>query len=776
MTAQDDNNVPNLGYPADDNASQSASATPTTATPPVSPVVPDVVDAPPVAQSIDDLDPNKGQQISGPSFDTTPLSPDSTPLTTPQPSPENISGSMGDMISPTNDPVLQVPIAPDEPVKDDTQPVSVDNLESVTANDSSSDVAATSEVKTELVNETPKDTPIDSSNQEEAPVEKDKKESPLQALARKLSELKSELIEDTPKDDDVKEESKSDSPTENTSMGQTLDQPMNEPIVTPEMPVAESTDLTQQASIDGPAQPVTPLSADINSVMPSMDVATSTTPDNALNIENEVAQNTVTETVESPEVDLNTLSQEGPSQDQPATDVQTPNDIPLDPLSQFQSEQVVADQPIETPLTDETSKLGGNEEAMAETTIDTTTNIEGTEAPVIDTATVVEAPVNEGSGILDESTTAGVTTEQIEDSTQAGGKYPLNINKILDLAIERNASDVHISVGYPVMLRVDGTLIELHQQIVSPGNSEELIFPLLSDQKKELLEVNREVDLAHTHRHGGEARFRINAFYTKQNLAAALRLIPTRIKTLEELQLPAIYSQFANLKQGLILVTGPTGHGKSTTLAAILQHINMNRATHVLTIEDPIEYIFPKAKAVVDQREMHDDTHSWNVALKSALRQDPDVILVGEMRDYETIAATITLAETGHLVFATLHTNSASQTIDRIIDVFPENQQSQVRAQLSNIIEAVIAQRLLPIDGGGRRAVSEILIGNNAVRNLVREGKTHQLDNVIRTSADVGMVSLEHSLVKLVREGLITMDKAQDYAVHPEEVVRLLKS
>ncbi|HRI05356.1 MAG TPA: type IV pilus twitching motility protein PilT [Candidatus Dojkabacteria bacterium] len=352
----------------------------------------------------------------------------------------------------------------------------------------------------------------------------------------------------------------------------------------------------------------------------------------------------------------------------------------------------------------------------------------------------------------------------------------MSINKILDLAIERNASDIHITVGYPVMIRVDGSLLALHEQILSSENAEELVFPLLSEQKKELLEVNREIDFAHTHRHGGEARFRINAYYTMQNLAAALRLIPTRIRTIEELNLPPIYTQFAGLKQGLVLVTGPTGHGKSTTLAAILQHVNVNRSAHMLTIEDPIEYVFPKSRAVVDQREMHDDTHSWAVALKSALRQDPDVILVGEMRDYETIAATITLAETGHLVFATLHTNSAAQTIDRIIDVFPENQQGQVRAQLANILEAVVAQRLIPIDGGGRRAVSEIMIGSTAVKNLIREGKTHQLDNVIRTSADIGMISLEHSLVKLVREGLITMDKAQEYAVHPEEVVRLLKS
>jgi twitching motility protein PilT len=301
-------------------------------------------------------------------------------------------------------------------------------------------------------------------------------------------------------------------------------------------------------------------------------------------------------------------------------------------------------------------------------------------------------------------------------------------------------------------------------------------MPVLSEQKKELLEVNREVDLAYSSQQNNKARFRINAYYAKGNLTASFRLIPSKIRTIEELALPPVFAQLTRLSQGLVLVTGPTGHGKSTTLAAMLQEINSSRSVHIITIEDPIEYIFPLAKSVVDQREMHDDTHSWSVALKSALRQAPDVILVGEMRDYETIAATITLAETGHLVFATLHTNSASQTVDRIIDVFPENQQAQIRSQLSNILEAVIAQRLIPIEGGGRKAVCELMIGTPAVKSMIRDSKTHQLDNVIRTSADVGMITLEQSLVKLVRDGLITMDTAQSYAVNPEEVVRLLKS
>ncbi|GAB4157407.1 MAG: hypothetical protein Fur003_1130 [Candidatus Dojkabacteria bacterium] len=359
------------------------------------------------------------------------------------------------------------------------------------------------------------------------------------------------------------------------------------------------------------------------------------------------------------------------------------------------------------------------------------------------------------------------------EKTTTTGTYPFTIQQLLDLVVSKDASDLHITAGYPAIIRVDGDLKPVSDVIVTEKQAEELIYPVLPEQKKELLEVNREVDLAYAHKK--EARFRINAYYQKQSLAAAFRLIPNRIRNIDELKLPQIYHQLTRLQQGLVLVTGPTGSGKSTTLAAIIQEINQTRPVHIITIEDPIEYVLPPAKALIDQRELHDDTHSWEIAMKSALRQDPDVVLVGEMRDYETIAAAITLAETGHLVFATLHTNSASQTIDRIIDVFPEHQQAQVRSQLSNVIEAVIAQRLIPLDKGGRQAVSEIMIATPAIRNLVREAKTHQIDNVIMTSADIGMISIEHSLVKMVREGLITMQKAQEYAVHPEEVTRLLK-
>ncbi len=362
---------------------------------------------------------------------------------------------------------------------------------------------------------------------------------------------------------------------------------------------------------------------------------------------------------------------------------------------------------------------------------------------------------------------------QIQPQAQPS-RYPYTMNYLMDLVINKGASDLHLTADYPAMVRIDGQLVAVGSEILKPEDTAALVNGILNENKKELLDINREVDFAYSHQ--GKGRFRINAFYQQQTISAALRLIPDKIKSIDELGLPSVYYRLTKLGQGLVLVTGPTGHGKTTTLAAMLQEVNQTRPVHIITIEDPIEYILPKGRAMVDQREMHDDTHSWEIALKSAMRQDPDVVLVGEMRDYETISAAVTLAETGHLVFATLHTNSAAQTVDRIIDVFPEHQQAQIRAQLSNILEAVIAQRLIPLQGGGRKAASEIMLATNAVRNLIREGKTHQLDNVIMTGRDIGMISLEASLVKLVRGGLITMERAQEFAARPEEIVRLLKA
>ncbi|MBI2021680.1 PilT/PilU family type 4a pilus ATPase, partial [Candidatus Daviesbacteria bacterium] len=271
-----------------------------------------------------------------------------------------------------------------------------------------------------------------------------------------------------------------------------------------------------------------------------------------------------------------------------------------------------------------------------------------------------------------------------------------------------------------------------------------------------------------------KARFRINIYRQKNSLAAAFRLIPMVIRSIESLGLPTTVSRISDLKQGLVLVTGPTGHGKSTTLAAFINQINNTRNTHVITIEDPIEYVYPPGRSLISQRELNSDTKSWSNALKAALREDPDVVLIGEMRDLETISSAMTIAETGHLVFATLHTNSAAQTVDRIIDVFPEKQQYQIRTQLAAVIEAIIAQRLVPTYTPGRVLATELLFGSPALRNLIREGKTHLIDNLIQTSGELGMMNLETSLSILVREGKITSITAQNYALRPALLNKLL--
>ncbi len=415
---------------------------------------------------------------------------------------------------------------------------------------------------------------------------------------------------------------------------------------------------------------------------------------------------------------------------------------------------------------------------------DATAKVSLTETPVLEegvTEPVAPPSVQETSNSAevavqqetDDSPTIPAFDQKVEQVVNASAGRRYSIHELLQMVIDRDSSDLHIKVGYPAQLRIDGSLQSIGSDIIDEKYAEELVYALLDDAKRDKLEVNREIDFAYAYEDRG--RFRVNAFYQRKSLSMALRLIPSRIKSMDELNLPGIYSSLTRLNQGFVLVTGPTGSGKSTTLASMIQDINIRRACHILTIEDPIEYVYPTGKAIVSQREVGDDTHGWDIAMRSALREDPDVILVGEMRDYETIASAITLAETGHLVFATLHTNSASQTVERIIDVFPESQQNQVRTQLSNILEAVIAQRLVPVNGGGRKAVSEIMLANPAIRNLIREGKTHQIDNVIRTSADIGMISIEHSLVQMVRDGQITMENAQKFAVKPEEVIRLLK-
>lgn len=348
------------------------------------------------------------------------------------------------------------------------------------------------------------------------------------------------------------------------------------------------------------------------------------------------------------------------------------------------------------------------------------------------------------------------------------------IEILLEEVIKKKASDLHLQVGLPPMLRVDGALIAVSgADLLVEETVEALIFAILDDDQKQILLKDKEFDFSFAF--GDLGRFRVNAFHERGNLAAALRLIPNEILTTEQLGLPPIVNKFADYPRGLVLVTGPTGSGKSTTLAALLHKINTERAAHIVTIEDPIEFTHKSIKSVIVQREVHYDTYSFSAALRSSLRQDPDVVLIGEMRDLETIAAAITIAETGHLVLATLHTNSAAQSIDRMVDVFPPHQQPQIRTQLSNILMAICSQRLVPSIGGGRIAAAEIMIATSAVRNIVREGKSHQLEAVIQTGSEHGMQSMDKTLVGLIHNGTITYDEARMVAVDIEELDRLMR-
>lgn len=349
----------------------------------------------------------------------------------------------------------------------------------------------------------------------------------------------------------------------------------------------------------------------------------------------------------------------------------------------------------------------------------------------------------------------------------------MEIDKMLMLCVQYNASDLHIMVGSKPFLRLHGKLLEVPETtILTPESIKLLITPLLDEQQTELLNVDRELDFSYSLKTG--ERFRVNAYFEKGNWAAALRYIPPKIKSLEDLGLAAIVGTLTELKQGLVLVTGPTGHGKSTTQAAMIDRINRERAEHIVTIEDPIEFVHQPVKSILSQRELHADTHSWNVALRSVLREDPNVVLIGEMRDYETIEAALTIAETGHLVFATLHTNSAPQTIDRVVDVFPEDQQQQVRSQLSSVLEAVISQRLLPSLDNTRVAVMEVLLATPAVRSTIRDGKTHMLTNVMQTSGEMGMKTFEMALADAYFAKKISLEIARSYAQNLEELNRLI--
>lgn len=350
----------------------------------------------------------------------------------------------------------------------------------------------------------------------------------------------------------------------------------------------------------------------------------------------------------------------------------------------------------------------------------------------------------------------------------------VRIETLLEEVIKKKASDLHIQVGLPPMLRVDGTLVAVTgSTALNEEAVEALIFAILDDEQKQILLKDKEFDFSFAF--GDLGRFRVNAFHERGNLAAALRLIPNEILSTEQLGLPKTVEKFADYPRGLVLVTGPTGSGKSTTLASLINKINHEKPVHIVTIEDPIEYTHKSNKAVIVQREVHYDTYSFSAALRSSLRQDPDVVLLGEMRDLETIAAAITIAETGHLVFATLHTNGAAQSIDRMIDVFPPHQQPQIRAQLSNILMGICSQRLVPTIGGGRIAAAEIMVATPAVRNIIREGKTHQLEAVIQTGAEHGMQSMDKTLVSMIHAGTITYDEARNVAVDIDELDRLMR-
>lgn len=351
-----------------------------------------------------------------------------------------------------------------------------------------------------------------------------------------------------------------------------------------------------------------------------------------------------------------------------------------------------------------------------------------------------------------------------------GEPSSMEISDLFQITTSLEASDLLLTAGVPPMVRVHGAIRRLEYPDLTPPEVKRLVYSLLNEQQRLKFEENKELDLSLGM--GAEHRFRVNVYYQKGCVAAAFRPIPYKIPKLKELGLPPIVYDLSFLPQGLILVTGPTGHGKSTTLASMIDLINTNKSCHIISIEDPIEYIHKHKNSVVDQRELGGDTLAFSTALKYCLRQDPDVILVGEMRDLETIAAALTAAETGHLVLATLHTNDAVQTIDRVIDVFPERQQQQVRVQLSLCLEAVISQRLLPKStGNGRVLAVEVLRNVHSSAALIREGKTHQLYSVIETGTKDGMQTMDASLIRLYECGLVTREEAELHMRHPQALV-----
>lgn len=351
-------------------------------------------------------------------------------------------------------------------------------------------------------------------------------------------------------------------------------------------------------------------------------------------------------------------------------------------------------------------------------------------------------------------------------------EYQTYLKQLLETTIKNSASDLHISEGHPPVLRINRELIRLKGANLTAEETQGICWALMTEDQINTFTREKEVDFSYDFE--GRARFRVNIFYQTGTVSAALRLVPERIRTMEELSLPVRLHQFCEYAQGFVLVVGPSSHGKSTTLAAMVDEINHTRAAHIITIEDPIEYIFKDDKSMINQRELHLDTLSFAQALKSTFREDPDVIMVGEMRDPETMATAITAAETGHLVFATLHTNSAAQTIHRIVDNFNGDQQSQIRAQLASSLIGIISQRLVPSTDGKVVPACEIMLNTPAISNLIRDNKIYEIPLVIETSSESGMVSLNRSLSELVRKGMVTMENASKFSNNPRELRKLI--
>ncbi|MFC1663731.1 type IV pilus twitching motility protein PilT [Patescibacteria group bacterium] len=352
--------------------------------------------------------------------------------------------------------------------------------------------------------------------------------------------------------------------------------------------------------------------------------------------------------------------------------------------------------------------------------------------------------------------------------------YATQLKELLELTLKEKASDLHISFGHPPVLRIAGRLTPLiKKEKLSLEDVMGLASELMKEDQRERFLKEKEIDFSYNFK--DKARFRVNVFFQRGSVSSSLRLVPAKIKTIEELNLPAILHEFTKPTQGFVLITGPSSHGKSTTLAAMIDEINHKRSDHIITIEDPIEYVFQDDRSIVDQREVHQDTLSFTRALRSTFRQDPDVIMVGEMRDPETMATAISAAETGHLVLATLHTNSAAQTIHRIVDTFPPEQQSQIRSQLSASLLGVVSQRLIPRIKGGLIPACEIMMNNPAVANLIRENKIYELPLVIETSAETGMISLNRALASLVKNKEISLENALSYSLNSSELRTLVR-